>query len=305
LNSSASRAPGAPPAGTPPPFVVHVDLDGWSDISRAHGWKNAQHTDTIFETGLGNFLDLVEANGLRATLFVIANSLEEPRKLELIRQAVHRGHEIACHSLTHAYLSQIDRRSKEREVVEGRKKLEDCIGVQVRGFRAPGYRIDRESVDLLGECGYEYDSSVFPTQKFSEQLKVPISDLAAPGRPFGDNPLVELPLPGHLPLPFPFNPSYALVFGLSYFRLGLSRFRKKGHPLVLLFHLIDLAEPLPREQLNGFRSRLFTLSTMRVEQKRSRCQKILNWVLADYSPMTTSALVKHYSAIPAVEAATS
>lgn len=265
-----------------------------ADIYHARGWNYSYADDSIFETGLTNILGLLERNNIRGTLFVIASSLANPRKRELLQDAVRRGHEVASHSLTHPpNLKSLSDEQKRREIGESRQKLEQTLGVKVRGFRAPGYQIDRACVELLAEFGYEYDSSAFPTDAFADRLQVPVTSLTAPGRPFQESAFMELPLPDHRPSPFPFNPSYSLILGLNYFRWGLKRMIGRGTPLVLLFHLIDVANPLPRERLNGFKSRLFTLSIISREQKLARCKVMLDLVSRHYRLTTTSALISN------------
>ena len=274
-----------------PLAVVHVDLDGARDIFGSHGWTYLRRDDPIFLTGMRNALEFFARNDVKATLFTIADSLDEIAHFQLLREASAQGHEIASHTLSHALLTRVDSSRKRREISESRKKLEELLSVPVRGFRAPGYLLDAECIDLLGECGYRYDSSAFPTRKHSERLGVPISSLRSPQRPYPDNKLIELPLPGHRPSPFPFNPSYSLLFGTSYFRWGLERHARTNVPLILLFHLIDLADPLPKEDLPGPGSRVFTLSTMSSARKMTKCQQMLDCVREKYVLTTTSELL--------------
>jgi hypothetical protein len=274
--------PSRPPAGT-----VHLDLDGAQDIYEGHGWEYSHSDDPTFETGLRNFLDFFAANGVRATLFVVARSLDDPRKRALIEEAVRHGHEIASHSLTHRYLTQLDTAGKRREIGESRRRLESELAVRVRGFRAAGYRIDRESLEILADCGYEYDSSAWPTPKAASALATTVSALSAPHYPIAGSPFVEWSMPDYRPLPVPFNPSYSLLIGNWYFRLGLRRYRRTGRPLAMLFHLIDLSAPLPAERLRGLRSKIFTLSTTSAARKLQRCQQMLDLVRSQYRIMST------------------
>lgn len=277
-----------------PPAVIHMDLDGATDIFKMHGWSFSDPVDPIFETGLRNSLDFFERNQIRATLFVIANSLDNPRKRVLLEEAVQRGHEIASHTLTHPDMFAVTRAEKRREIFESRAKLESLLDVTVRGFRAPGYRIDRESCELLAEAGYEYDALAFPSSVFAKRLQCPVDRLKTAHYPLPGRTLMELPLPDHRPSPLPYNPSYALVIGDWYFRWGLRKARLMETPLVLLFHLIDWAEPLPAAYLKSWRSRVFTLSTLTAEKKRSRCQKMIEFVRLNYRLTTTSTLLREY-----------
>jgi hypothetical protein len=104
--------------------------------------------------------------------------------------------------------------------------------------------------------------------------------------------MVELPLPRYAPLPFPFHASYSLVLGTWYFRLGLQRHRRSGAPLVLLFHLTDLADPLPRTLRQGWKSTFFTLSWLNAATKRHRCARMLAEVARNYRLMDTATLIE-------------
>lgn len=293
--SAPSTAHVAAPAGSPP-VTLHVDLDGAQDIYEGHGWGWSAADDPLFETGMRHFLDFFADNGVRATLFVIARSVKDPRKRPLIDEAVRAGHEIASHSLSHRYLTQLDEAGKRTEIGDSKALLEDTIGTAVRGFRAPGYRIDRRSLELLAEYGYAWDSSVFPTAHYERLVGLPVSVLAAPHEPVRGSTLVEWPMPDHRPFPIPFNPSYTLLLGDWLFRGGLGRFRKSGRGLSLLFHLIDLADPMPRARLRGLMSKIFTLSTLDAASKRRRCQEMLELSRRHYRLMTTLEAIAEWRA---------
>ena len=52
-----------------------------------------------------------------------------------------------------------------QEVFDAKKLIEDILGQRVNGHRAPSFSISpdtRWALDVLGEAGYKYDSSVFP-----------------------------------------------------------------------------------------------------------------------------------------------
>jgi peptidoglycan/xylan/chitin deacetylase (PgdA/CDA1 family) len=277
-----------------PPATIHVDLDGAADIYEGHGWRYPFPDDPVFESGLRNFLNLCEETGIRATLFVIARSLDDPRKRALVEEAVRRGHEISSHSLTHKYLPDLDTAGKRYEIQQSREVLEKTLGVPVRGFRAPGYRIDRESLELLARCGYDYDASAFPTAAFAKSLRSTVERLSAAHRPIDGSEFVEWSMPDHRPSPIPFNPSYSLLLGNWYFDWALTRFRRNGTPLVLLFHLIDVADPLPPARLRGLASRIYTLSTLSSARKLRRCRAMLDLVGRHYRILTTTDAIAEW-----------
>ncbi|MGH9769014.1 MAG: polysaccharide deacetylase family protein [Blastocatellia bacterium] len=275
---------------------IHVDLDGGKHIFRAHGWDYPAQDDPLFETGLRRALDFCERAGTRATLFVIVEDLENPRKRELLQEAARRGHEIASHSLTHRKLTALSRDEKRREIFESRERLMRELGVEARGFRAPGFAMDRESFELIDEAGYAYDSSLFPSAGFARRLEV--NQLSEkPHRPLADRRLVELPMPAYRPLPFPFHPCYSLVMGVWYFRLGLRRFRRVGAPLTLLFHLTDFADPVPEDYLPNPLAKIYTLSHLSGETKLRRCERMLEMVRREYQLVSAAQLLDQTAAM--------
>ncbi len=273
-----------------PQAVIHVDLDGATQIFQHHGWQYPYDDDPIFETGFRSLLAFLDRNRLCATLFVIASDIDVPRKLALLKKAVSAGHEIASHTLTHPELDSVSLEQKRAEIAESRENLERALQTAVLGFRAPSYQVDRDTLELLAQCGYSYDSSTFPSGNFARRLEVP-TVLPFPHRPLLHRPLLELPLPAYLPAPFPFSPSYSLVLGQRYFEWGLRRFEGTGSPLVLLFHLTDFAEPLPEDRLVGIKSKIFTLSQRSAETKQAHCQHIINRVRQSFDITDTATLV--------------
>ena len=295
MSDRQRAAPEAESLPNLPPAVIHVDCDGATDIYRMHGWQYAQAEDHLFASGMRNALEFFQRNAVRATLFVIASSLDDPRKRALLQDAHLRGHELASHSFTHALLYGLTREEKRHQLVDSREKMETALGISVRGFRAPGYSIDQESIELLAECGYAYDSSALPNRIVAGRLKRRLEELLWPYQPAQDSQLWELPLPVYRPSPVPFSPSYALLLGLPLFRWGLERFRRHGAPLVLLFHLTDMSDPLPASELSGWKQRIFTLSHIHKESKLRRCQEMLDLVRKHFRIISTEQLLEELS----------
>jgi peptidoglycan/xylan/chitin deacetylase (PgdA/CDA1 family) len=269
---------------------LHVDLDGGADVFAVHGWRYDLAGDPMFASGLANALDFLDAERVRATFFVIARDLDVPAKRELLDEIVRRGHDVASHSVTHRHLTRLPSDEKRREIADSRARIEAELGVPVEGFRASGFDIDRESLELVADAGYRWDSSLFPNAYFARRAG--LAELAdRPSRPLEGRDLVELPLPAHAPLPVPFHPSYSLVLGLPWFRLGLARFERRRAPLVLLFHLTDFADPLPTAALPGLRGRVFTLSFRSAETKRRRCAAMLARVRRGFTIGRTADLL--------------
>ena len=273
-----------------PAAVVHVDLDGASAIYTMHGWPYPHDTDPLFESGLKNLLSMLERLDIRATLFVIAADLDNPRKLALLKKAVARGHEIGCHSWTHRRLTRLAHEERLHEISASREHIASQLDVPVNGFRAPYFDINGDTHRLIAEAGYQYDSSLFAGRKIASG-NGHIQSGAQPARLWPEHAMVELPLPAYAPMPFPFHASYSLVLGNWYFRLGLARHRRNGAPLVLLFHLTDLADPLPAAMRRNWKNTFFTLSHLDGMRKQKACSRFIDEVKKHYRLVDTKTLL--------------
>lgn len=274
---------------TTPSAVVHIDLDGATQIYKAHGWTASFARDALFETGLTRLLAFLEQRKLIATLFVIAEDLADPLKRALIVAAAERGHEIASHTLTHRHLTRLTHDERRTELVESRQRLEQAVGQPVAGFRAPGFALDRETLRMVAEAGYRYDSSVFLGGR------APAGALS-----IGENPnalereagLRELAMPRYDGLPWPFHPSYSQLLGTRYFSAGFARaMRTPPSPFVFLIHLTDLADPMPAADLRGISSRVYTLSVLSVATKERRLSRMMDVVQSRCSVVSTTSLL--------------
>lgn len=274
---------------TTPSAVVHVDLDGATHVYRAHGWTPSFGRDPLFESGLTRLLGFFEQRNIVATLFVIAEDLGDPVKRALIVSAAARGHEIASHTVTHRRLTTLTPDVRRVELADSRRRLEDAIGRAVTGFRAPGFAIDRETLRLVAEAGYRYDSSVFLGRR-APRGALCIGDEAGPlERETG---LGELAMPRYDGLPWPFHPSYSQLLGTRYFSAGFARaMRSPPRPFVFLIHLTDLADPMPVADLRGFSSRVFTLSVLSPATKARRLSRMLDIVQSRCTVVPTASLV--------------
>jgi polysaccharide deacetylase family protein (PEP-CTERM system associated) len=96
-------------------------------------------------------------NKIQATFFVlgwIADKLPH-----LVREIHSRGHEIASHGDNHNLCDRQSTAELKKDLTDSKKKLEDIIGSQVFGYRAPNFSVNNDILNHVEECGYRYDSS--------------------------------------------------------------------------------------------------------------------------------------------------
>lgn len=167
-------------------------------------------TDTSFISPLAPLLRLLEKYDVKATFFVVG-SLAPVWKEQLMCLSK-EGHEVGLHGHTHEYLDILGPTRFKRDLIEGKDILENVIGKEVIGFRAPYFSLTKNSVwahEILFENRFKYSSSVLP--RLNPQSGFP----GAPRVPFlWESGLVEFPVPT-----FGFGRVGAPLLGGAYLRL--------------------------------------------------------------------------------------
>jgi polysaccharide deacetylase family protein (PEP-CTERM system associated) len=147
-------------------------------------------------------LDLLDESHCKGTFFTVGQACGAAPAL--IREIAARGHEVACHSYEHRRLDKEEHRRFRYQTAAAKDRLEQASASAVTGFRAPFFSLTPATVwtiDILGELGFTYSSSVLPGDH-------PLCGFpGAPRQPFRwRNGLIELPCPiarlGRFALPF-------------------------------------------------------------------------------------------------------
>jgi len=94
--------------------------------------------------------------GYNATFYVTGGFLGQrgymnPNQLHELSAA---GFEIGCHSMTHAYLTDLDEDGLQYEIVQAKAQLEDAVGKAVEHFSCPGGRCDARVIKAAESAGY-------------------------------------------------------------------------------------------------------------------------------------------------------
>jgi polysaccharide deacetylase family protein (PEP-CTERM system associated) len=93
----------------------------------------------------------------KATFFVLGWIAE--RLPGLVREIQSRGHEIASHGFNHIMCNRQTHSDLKKDLTDSKKLLEDITGSKIAGFRAPNFSIDNNTLIIIKNCGYLYDSS--------------------------------------------------------------------------------------------------------------------------------------------------
>jgi hypothetical protein len=251
---------------------ISIDMDNYREY-RSLVDPDGELVDVSFYDAVPQFLEVLDRVGARATFFMIGRDAEHPAQRRAIHEIAAAGHEVGNHSYTHPYnFRQLARARKLEEIVRCEDAIAEIVGQRPRGFRTPSADVDPETLELLTERGYAYDSSVIPSplmvwafmlygKLFVRHADYNLGLLRTPLAPRSP----YLPAPGHLhrarrpssvsgsqiveipfsALPFSRIPFYATLYRMfptSVLDAAIRMHGRKRPILHMLFHLIDLVD---------------------------------------------------------------
>lgn len=294
---------------------VTVDLDTLRCYRDIHGLDHemvGQEGDPTYTVGVRRIIDLFEALGIRGTLFVIGRDTVVPAHHELLQEADDAGHELGNHTHSHHYdLPRRSRDEQQTEIARGEGAIASVTGRRPLGFRAPGYNMNRQILEICRSRDYRYDSSLLPSPPYwlakgaimawkrargepSRSSQTPASNLLAPTtayRPGRDQiwrPDEQSSMPLEIPmclLPgarIPVIGTSLHLFGAAGFRAVYPLLRRRYRSILNLeFHAIDFvdASDLEDDRIAEHQPDL----EIPWARKRDRYTAILETIAEDYA----------------------
>lgn len=223
-------------------------------------------------------LDLFDQHNIKVTHFILGWVAD--KHPELVAEIHQRGHEVASHGYSHQLIYNQSPEVFRNETIRSKSLLEDITGSQVLGYRAASYSITRKSLwalDILGECGFTYDSSIFPI--VHDRYGIPNS----PKDPYyiktaEGHQLLELPLSTESW----FGQTIPIAGG-GYFRLypyWLSKFlyrrrEKKQQPFIFYLHPWEVDAEQPKVDVSWF-------SRFRHYNNLDKCESRLSNLISEF-----------------------
>ena len=177
----------------------------------------------------------------------------------LIRDVAAAGHEIASHGMYHEPVFRLGPRAFRQDAERSRKLLEDCCGLSVRAYRAPGFSVRPQDTWFFRAvllAGYDVDSSLFPGVR--SLGGIPNASPYPRSMDFPEGRLHEIPV--STSAPFGVRTAFCgggffRVFPYWYIRREIRRLNAQGQPAVVYLHPRDIDAEQPRlklEPVNGF-----------------------------------------------------
>jgi len=227
--------------------ALTIDFEDWYQGLEIPYAEWDRFEDRIEAVG-DKLLRILDEAGVKATFFVLGYVAEKfPGIVKRIESA---GHEIGTHGFSHTLIYTQERNVFESELGRAVKFLEDLTGKKVLGHRAPFFSITKDSLwalDILGELGIKYDSSIFPVLNYRygiadaprfpytikrekyEFIEFPISTLKFAG--------VTMPISGG---------AYFRIYPYQVTKQAIKAVNRSGKPVTFYLHPWELDPDHPR-----------------------------------------------------------
>lgn len=257
--------------------ILTVDVEEYfhpAEVQRSAGPADWKLLPSRVEAQTERVLALLERHSTAATFFVVGWVAE--RHPQVVRRIAAAGHEIACHSYAHRLVYNLTPAEFRQDTLRAIGAIGDAIGSVPRLYRAPSYSITAESMwalEILVECGFYYDSSIFPI--VHDRYGIPGFQRGAQVIRTSSGPILEIPaaaveLRSGAVIPVG-GGGYLRLLPYCFTAAGIRRInRREQRPACIYFHPWELDRGQPRIT-RGVVSRLRTYSGIRgMERKIAR-----------------------------------
>lgn len=151
-------------------FTMDVETFGDTECINSGGI----HVDVDLLDGLDEYLRILDSFNIKATLFTVGDLA--PQIAERLRPYIADGHDLAMHSYTHLAPMTLSAKQFREGVQAAKHRMEALFDVEVTGFRAPCFSMDKTRLDILQELGFRYDSSHLGYQQARHTVELDLQD---------------------------------------------------------------------------------------------------------------------------------
>lgn len=143
--------------------MLGFDVDGrwlWLSLNRdsAKFPSLMSMGDYGIRVAMPRILRLLDEYRVKATFFVPGRLAEE--EPDMVRHIARQGHEVGHHGYLHESVVGLERKAEFDILEKGIEVIKSLTGSRPTGYRAPFWELTENSLDLLLETGFSYDSSL-------------------------------------------------------------------------------------------------------------------------------------------------
>lgn len=235
-----------------PDHILSVDVEDYFHVEAFAGtvsrssWE--QYPCRVVDNCL-RLLEIFDRYKVKATFFVLGWVAD--RFPAIVRKISDCGHELACHSFWHRKVDSLTPGQFRADTREACDAIEQAASVRVSGYRAPTWSITSRSLwalDILGEEGFDYDSSIYPIHHdlygIPGAKRYAYAHICENGQSLLEFPPATVRIAG---MNFPAaGGGYLRIFPLTYTCWAFKQFEDVGRPTVLYLHPWEIDPEQPR-----------------------------------------------------------
>src|ERR1035437_5783790 len=234
-------------ATTPVTNALTIDFEDWYQGLEIP-YSEWGRFESRIEAAGERLLQILADSDTHATFFMLGYVAE--KHPALVKKVEAAGHEIGTHGFSHTLIYTQSPELFQSELTRAIGYLEDLTGKKVLGHRAPFFSITKDSLwalDILGELGVRYDSSIFPVLNYRygiagaprfpytikrekcEFIEFPISTLKLPG--------FTMPISGG---------AYFRIYPYQVTKQAIRSVNRGGQPVTFYLHPWEIDPDHPR-----------------------------------------------------------
>jgi polysaccharide deacetylase family protein (PEP-CTERM system associated) len=227
--------------------ALTIDFEDWYQGLEIPYSEWGRFEDRIEAAG-AKLLGILDDAGTKATFFMLGYVAE--KHPEIVKRIEAEGHEIGTHGFSHSLIYKQAPEVFQAELTRAIAFLEDLTGKKVLGHRAPFFSITKDSLwalDILGELGIKYDSSIFPVLNYrygiADAPRFPYKIKRAQHE-FIEFPISTLKLPGFtMPIS---GGAYFRIYPYQVTKQAIKSVNRGGQPVTFYLHPWELDPGHPR-----------------------------------------------------------
>ena len=225
--------------------IITMDVEDWyhtyfpeADVDRSVSLLD----------GLDVALDIMKKDNIHGSFFVVGEIADN--LADKLRAMDKEGHDIAVHNCQHLRPVTMTQDEFRSQLIEAKRKVEDILGHEVPGYRAPSFGIDDEYLNIVQECGFKYDSSKLKPQKSAKYGVLNLDgfkEIAPCIYQKDDFTEFEVSTQKIGGMNMLLGGGYIRMLPWLFMKWMTARYLKTGQPYVMYIHPIDLSpKPMPK-----------------------------------------------------------
>lgn len=226
--------------------VITMDIEDWYHTYFPENEKADRNISLL--DGLDVALEIMNKKDIKGSFFVVGEIAD---KLDnTLREMDKNGHDIACHNWVHLRAETMTQEEYKEQLIKAKEKLEEILGHEVTGYRAPSFAINDEYFNTMRSVGFKYDSSKLKSQKSSKYGFISLNGFKEI-KPCiyrdGDFTEFEVSTQKISSMNMLLGGGYIRMLPWLFMKWMNKRYLKTGKPYVLYIHPIDMShKPMPK-----------------------------------------------------------